>query len=245
MRHLLYRSKLSQIKIGRYHNVDCLKYLNHQSELESHPFSIYPGIGLLPLELVHPGNHNRLSVPWSIAFHEETATQLAPFFQTLNVNPLQAHTNSKYLVFELGQSIQEGEIYKIELGWSNDSGPQTAQAYLGFTSCGYLTPNSACHPADPNPCPMPGFGCTNRLNKWTCSKTGPIDAYEEGCMNAGFSCKSGLICVGTESVQDGMCVPYCHRSPEQANSCDQVCGDLDVASGILNGTDFGYCLPSD
>ena len=252
MRHILYSSKLNQLTAGRYHDVDCLKPVFNQSEVERTPFSIYPGTGVLPLELVSPGNNYRKTVPWSIFFNEENVsdlgyqvTQIAPTFQILNTNPLELSLNSKYVAFELDQSIEEGDVYKIDLSWNKNGEVYTAQVYLSFASCGYITPSSACHPADLNACSMPGFGCTNRLNRWTCSRTGPIGIYEEGCMNASFSCQPNLLCVGTEVFQEGLCVPYCHLSSEQENACEQTCGDLEISSGTLNQLDFGYCFPRD
>ena len=242
-RHQYYSEELSQISLGRYKEFESISLELASPGQPTQPYSLYPGVGGLPLEMVNEGNQWRSTVPWSIALplrqtknFKYEITQLLPMNRQLEVNKNNSFSSSNIYVFDLGQTIREGDAYQVDMTWDDDDGFHTAQAYVAFNNCGYAISNRNCNPLEETPCAMPGYNClpSPPLEKWICSRNGPAGLNDE-CRRLD-ECQSGLIC------HENRCRYYCDPSSGQWNSCDEFCQEGHEVLGFSN-LSFGLCTP--
>jgi hypothetical protein len=70
-RHLLLSPALSALRVGQHELSSCLNTQRDNTEAaQAHPlpFSLYPGVGHVPFELLNAGNHRGIAPLWSVAF---------------------------------------------------------------------------------------------------------------------------------------------------------------------------------
>ena len=243
-RHLYYSEKLSQISVGRYMQSESISLELDSLTQSTQPYSLYPGVGGLPFEMVNEGNQLRSTVPWSIALplgqtrdFDYEITQLRPTNRQLEINKNNSFSSSNIFVFDLGHTIREGDAYKVDMTWSNDEGRHTAQAYVAFNDCGYTIPNRNCNPLEESPCTMPGYNCIPNpsAEQWICTRQGPARLDEE-CQRFD-GCQQGLRC------HNNRCLQYCDPRSNQWNSCDELC-QKDYHLETHDSLNFGLCKTS-
>ena len=243
-RHQYLSADLKQIYTGRYNQIESIALESQASEQAPLAFSIYPGVGTLPLELVNEGNNYRAKVPWSIALPNGVyqnfsyeVSQLGMDSTRLVVERNSSFSESNIFVFTLGQSVRPGDVYKIDMSWNEGEEDHTAQAFISFKDCGYVMPNLNCNPIEESPCSQPGYNClpSSPTMQWICTRQGPI-GLNESCQEVS-ACQGGMLCYMDR------CRAYCDPRPNQWNSCDALCSNSSSEVIEFGNTTFGICTP--
>ena len=227
------------IDVGINAGVSCLNFDYVSNTSTPLNFSFYPGVGHIPVELINPGNHTGLPVPWSVEIDDPNAqvetvtvslmTESGPVPAPIDrLNDSQ--TESNVTQWYLDSAPQAGQIYKVNVSWIHrDHGEErTVDLYLAFNDCGFQMPLS-CDPNRTDPCIVPGHECYfnryNDIESWLCLKEGPREAGED-CSTYAFTCKGNLICHVTEA--GSTCQSLCSLDESSSGACDELCNDYSV-----------------
>ena len=252
-RDLLLNPEASEVIVGLSHDTACVT--TRDRTMTQATFMMYPGVGHVPLELVHPGNHHAFPVPWSITFRDDSIEiddirvhSIEDGRRQLEIEmlpPADGLSDPKHQAqWTFREPLAAGQIIRTKVEWRSQTGQGKLELYTALSDCGYVMPEQ-CDPSRRDECVAPEYQCNhNRLTRpesWSCLREGLLNEGEP-CGDQYLSCRDGMICAQREGPSSAdVCIPLCFPDPSSERSCD-LCPESYV-TGPVASVEVGVCMP--
>ena len=255
-RHLLLSPALSALRVGQHEHSSCLNAQRNNTEAaQAHPlpFTLYPGLGHVPFELLNAGNHRGVAPLWSVSFESSVSDLEVTLYnlntqQNIELSPLSLEVRAglQLVSWKPLTPLSEGDQLRLSLSFLGSARePRHIDVYLHLQGCGFTEPER-CDVTGPERC-LSMQHCAYESAEpsgWVCAPTGPL-GEDVSCSGLSGGCSKARLCVQEPTrFPEGVCAVYCDPELGGARSCEDRCAPpLTTATLELEGEQIGVCLP--
>ena len=253
-RHFLLTHDALTISVAERGQSACLRLEERAEPSGASPPVLYPGVGLLPFELVAPERRGTGEQVWSLSWPSLDITFPAPLIVSKRVGgqwePVMIESNLftvdepilQTIIALLPQEPPEADtLYRVEGAWSHQGATHTLRYYSYFVDCGFTQP-LACEPLSSD-CRSLGRVCIlDRFNRQQsyCAWPGPLARGERCTYGEPHACREGECMPNTS--QDPQCMSYCSPETNGSNpqSCAALCEDISTTTTVSDRVSVCY-----